>query len=51
MKEAIKKYFCGKLNSPSSLTKAIKLAPESILTYLNDELKANPNWEKLRIFS
>jgi hypothetical protein len=37
----------GKLNSPSSLTKAIKLAPESILTYLNDKLKNNPNWEKI----
>jgi hypothetical protein len=47
MQEKVIEYFKDKLNSPSTLTKAIKCASNEIIDYLNDLLKREPEWEKI----
>jgi hypothetical protein len=40
-------YFKDKLNSPSTLTKAIKCAPNDIIIFLTELLEKEPEWEKI----
>lgn len=47
MREKVIEYFKDKLNSPSTLTKAIKCASKEIINHLNDLLKREPKWEKI----
>lgn len=47
MYELVTEYFKDKLNSPSTLTKAIKTAPTELIDYLTQLLEKEPEWEKL----